>query len=148
MTRHVLRFAGLTFLVNGDEHRKLLVRIASDKLFHIAAIPPCTILFEFTQSPAAFIASLSESISSSPIRVRYCFEKPPAPGLKQGPRLRWTQLSAPPRLCNTAPTCLKPLAQAPQEWRFNGRPQSVLKLANSPADVPHRSVAGVASSTG
>ena len=90
MTRRVLRFAGLTFLVNGDEHRKLLVRIASDKLFHIVAIPPCKVLFEFTPSPAAFMASLSESISSPPIRVRYCFKKPPEPGFNERPILRRT----------------------------------------------------------
>jgi hypothetical protein len=34
------RFAGVTFFVHRDEYGELLVRIASDKLFHIAAAPP------------------------------------------------------------------------------------------------------------
>ena len=37
---HPQRLAGLSFFVDRDEHRKLLVCIASDKLFHIAAAPP------------------------------------------------------------------------------------------------------------
>src|ERR1700687_4383325 len=39
--RHAQRLAGLAFLIHRDEYRKLLMRIASDKLFHFAAAPPC-----------------------------------------------------------------------------------------------------------
>src|ERR1700675_1419750 len=38
---HPKRLAGVSLLVHRHEHRKLLVRVASDKLFHIAAAPPC-----------------------------------------------------------------------------------------------------------
>src|SRR5258707_844527 len=37
---HAQRLAGVTLFVHGDEHGKSLVCIASDKLFHIAAVPP------------------------------------------------------------------------------------------------------------
>src|SRR5208282_1909889 len=41
IVRHAQRLAGMPFFVHRDEHRKLLVCVASDKLFHIAAAPPC-----------------------------------------------------------------------------------------------------------
>src|SRR5881628_509575 len=37
---HPQRLAGLPFFVDRYKNRKLLVRVASDKLFHIAAAPP------------------------------------------------------------------------------------------------------------
>jgi hypothetical protein len=39
--RNPQRLAGVPFLIHRHEHGKPLMRIASDKLFHIAAAPPC-----------------------------------------------------------------------------------------------------------
>jgi hypothetical protein len=51
------RRTGLPFFIHGDKHGKLLVRVASDKLFHFAAAPPfqgfCS---KFTQNPAAALS--------------------------------------------------------------------------------------------
>src|SRR5665213_148081 len=38
---HAQRLAGVPFFVYRYEHGKLLVSVTSDKLFHIAAAPPC-----------------------------------------------------------------------------------------------------------
>src|SRR6202162_6019751 len=38
---HAQRLAGVPFFVHRNENGKLLVSITSDKLFHIAAAPPC-----------------------------------------------------------------------------------------------------------
>ncbi len=49
--------AGLPFLVHRDEHGELLVRIASDKLFHIAAAPSLGILLsQSTRDPTAALS--------------------------------------------------------------------------------------------
>src|ERR1700722_19904358 len=58
------RLAGLSFFIHRDEHRELLVCVASDKLFHNAAAPPCArVLLAVYAKPrcSAFIASLSEA---------------------------------------------------------------------------------------
>jgi hypothetical protein len=38
---HTQRLAGLPFLIHRHEDGKLLVSVTSNKLFHIAAAPPC-----------------------------------------------------------------------------------------------------------
>jgi len=67
------RLAGLPFFVHRDEHGKLLVGIASDKLFHIAAVPPFQgVLLAVYAKPrcSAFIASLSATNVSTLKLVR------------------------------------------------------------------------------
>jgi hypothetical protein len=54
---HPYRFAGSSFFINRDKHGKLLVRIASDKLFHIAAAPPLLgFCSQCKQNPAAALS--------------------------------------------------------------------------------------------
>jgi Domain of unknown function (DUF4338) len=62
------RVAGLSFFIHRDEHGKLFVCVASDKLFHIVAVPPFQgVLLAFYAKPrcSAFIASLSAAIRGS-----------------------------------------------------------------------------------
>src|SRR5258706_10354491 len=77
---HAQRLAGLPFLIHRYKDGKLLVSITSDKLFHIAAAPPCAWGFaRILAKPccSAFIASLSVG----PLRAGYC---QPVIGMQDG----------------------------------------------------------------
>ena len=49
----------------------------------------------------------------------------------------WLQLAARPRLCNASASGLNPLVQAPREFRYNRRPESILKPAKSSGNRVH-----------
>jgi len=64
---HAQRLTGVPLFIHRHEHGKLLVSITSDKLFHIAAAPPCA--WGFARSLretrcSDFIASLSVAFPS------------------------------------------------------------------------------------
>src|SRR5215467_11823476 len=68
---HAKGFPGVSSFIYRDEYRKVLVCIAPDKLFHIAAAPPCAWGFaEVYAKPrcSAFIASLFISVLDAKVR--------------------------------------------------------------------------------
>jgi len=74
VVRNTHRLAGLPFLIYGDEHRELLVRVASDKLFHKAAAPPnLGVSLGVYAKPccSAFIASISVLVLSGTAVPRF-----------------------------------------------------------------------------
>src|ERR1700692_3523023 len=63
---HAQRLTGMPFLIHRHKHGKLLVSVTSDKLFHIAAAPPCAwgLLAVYSKLRcSAFIAALTEVLS-------------------------------------------------------------------------------------
>src|ERR1700726_2515158 len=66
---HPKRLAGVTFFVYRDEHGKLLVSVTSDKLFHIAAAPPCA--WGFARSLRKTPLQRFHSIINGSVRARH-----------------------------------------------------------------------------